>query len=701
MELFLSQVSVWSYAFATVLHGLFALYLGIAWRRGRRGWLLVAAVVLSGGWAAASWGFALTGWIWLFQLGNLFDVLRQAAWFGFLVAMLLQNASEADGNVAALAWPRPAMLAIVALAAGGVACFTLGIPLYGTPMRTWAATSLASSVFGLVLLEHFYRSVPERSHWGIKPLTLALGGLFAFDVYLFSDALLFTRLHPSVWSVRGFAHTLAIPLIAVSASRNPEWTFRISVSRHVVLHSTAMAGTGLYLTLIAGAGYYMRYFGGEWGQALQVALLFGGALFLGVVAFSGAVRSRFKVLIAKHFFAYRYDYRTEWLGVTQALSAAGDGLTLGESVVNALGDLVESPGGGVWLKDAAGRYSQQARLNMPHCGMQVGDDDAFIRFLLEKEWVVNLEEARAGVNFGESQPVPAWIGEVDDAWLIVPLISAGSLIGFVILLTPRTPVDVNWEVLDLLKTAGRQAAGYFARMQAAEALLEARKFDAFNRMSAFVVHDLKNLVAQLSLMLRNAERHKDNPEFQADMLDTVRHVEERMRGLMAQLMEKTPINQRKPVPLTPLLEHIVQSKRLFRPAPVLVSGGPDLAVLAHSERLERIVGHIVQNALDATSEHGSVSVEVSRSGNFASIRVADTGSGMSAAFIRDQLFKPFQTTKASGMGIGAYEARQYIHELGGSLSVESEVGAGSCFEIRLPLAHLPGGVDGEPAAKQT
>ena len=238
-------------------------------------------------------------------------------------------------------------------------------------------------------------------------------------------------------------------------------------------------------------------------------------------------------------------------------------------------------------------------------------------------------------------------------------------------------------------------------MQAAEALLEARKFDAFNRMSAFVVHDLKNLVAQLSLMLRNAERHKDNPEFQADMLDTVRHVEERMRGLMAQLMEKTPINQRKPVPLTPLLEHIVQSKRLFRPAPVLVSGGPDLAVLAHSERLERIVGHIVQNALDATSEHGSVSVEVSRSGNFASIRVADTGSGMSAAFIRDQLFKPFQTTKASGMGIGAYEARQYIHELGGSLSVESEVGAGSCFEIRLPLAHLPGGVDGEPAAKQT
>jgi hypothetical protein len=685
MEFILSQVSVWSYAFATLVHAVFGLYLVVAWRKGSRGGLLIGATVASALWAGVSWAFAVSGWMWLFQLASLLDVLRLAAWFGFLIALISQP--SADGLKTNLpAWPKPGAMGVITLGAAGVLCFTLGLPVYGTPLRTWAATSLFSSVFGLVLLELFYRSVPERSRWGVKPLVLALGGLFAFDVYLYADTLLFSRIHPVIWSVRGFAHTLTIPLVAVSASRNPEWTIRVSVSRHVVFHSTALAGSGLYLLIIAGAGYYMRYFGGEWGEALQLALVFGGALFLSVIALSGAFRARLRVLLAKHFFAYRYDYRTEWLGVTQALSMAGDGLSLGESVVKALADLVESPGGGVWLRDANGAYSQQARLNMPHYGMQEQENSEFSRYLLEREWVVNLEELRGGRASPSEFPLPDWVSGLAELWLIVPLISSGVLVGFVVLLTPRTPVDVNWEVLDLLKMAGRQAASYFARMQAAEALLEARKFDAFNRMSAFVVHDLKNLVAQLSLMLRNAERHKDNPEFQADMLDTIRHVEERMRGLMAQLMEKTPINQRKPVPLKPLIERIVQSKRMFHPAPSFVAGAPDIPVLAHAERLERILGHIVQNALDATSEHGSVSIELSQERNQACVTVQDTGSGMSPAFVREQLFKAFQTTKASGMGIGAYEVQQYVHELGGSLSVQSEVGSGTRFDIRLPIA---------------
>jgi len=684
MESILSQVSAWSYAFAALMHGLFGLYLSVAWRKGGKGGFLIAAVVTSALWAAANWVFSMTGWVWMFQLGNLLDVLRLAAWFGFLLAMLSQSADGGGGNELP-GWPKPGAWAVVSLGAVGVVCFTLGLPLYGTPLRTWAAALLITAVFGLVLLELFYRAVTERSRWGVKPLALALGGLFAFDVYLYSEMLLFSRIHPAIWGVRGFAHTLALPLVAVSASRNPEWTFRVSVSRHVVFHSTALAASGLYLLIIAGAGYYMRYFGGEWGEALQLAFFFGAVLLLGVLIFSGAFRARLKVFLAKHFFAYRYDYRTEWLGVTQALSVAGDGLGLGESVVKALADLVESPGGGVWLRDSAGCYSQQARLNMPHYGFQEREGSDFTRFLLEREWIVNMQEVRSSYS-GALAPLPEWASELADMWLVVPLISSDALTGFVVLLTPRTPVDVNWEVLDLLKMAGRQAASYFARMQATEALLEARKFDAFNRMSAFVVHDLKNLVAQMSLMLRNAERHKDNPEFQADMLDTVRHVEGKMRGLMAQLMEKTPINQPRAVMLKPLLQHIVQSKRMFRPPPSFSDGAPDVAVLAHAERLERILGHIVQNALDATLEHGSVSVELSQERNQACITVRDTGSGMSPAFIRDQLFKPFQTTKASGMGIGAYEVQQYVQELGGRLDVHSEVGAGTRFDVRLPIA---------------
>ena len=264
------------------------------------------------------------------------------------------------------------------------------------------------------------------------------------------------------------------------------------------------------------------------------------------------------------------------------------------------------------------------------------------------------------------------------------------MIGFVVLLTPRTPVEVNWEVLDLLKTAQRQAASYIARMQAAEALIDAQKFDAFNRMSAFVVHDLKNLVAQLSLMLKNAERHKENPEFQADMLETVVHVEQKMRGLMLQLQNKASIERDRAVELGGMLERIRKQREQVKPAVKLALADRPLWVRANPERLERVVGHIVQNALDATDGAGMVNASLREAeGSFALLQVQDTGCGMKLEFIQEKLFKPFQSTKKSGMGIGVFEARQYLRELGGDIQVTSAPGHGTTMELKLPLVRRP------------
>src|SRR5574337_90573 len=152
-------------------------------------------------------------------------------------------------------------------------------------------------------------------------------------------------------------------------------------------------------------------------------------------------------------------------------------------------------------------------------------------------WVINLEELRSSPARYNDLRLPEWLAEYPQAWLLVPLWQGKDLLGFVLLASPRTRVEVNWEVIDLLKTAGHQAASILAQMQATEALLESRKFEAFNRMSAFVVHDLKNIVAQLSLMVKNAKRLQNNPEFQADMLMTVENSLERMRQLMLQLRE--------------------------------------------------------------------------------------------------------------------------------------------------------------------
>src|SRR5690606_21150230 len=213
-------------------------------------------------------------------------------------------------------------------------------------------------------------------------------------------------------------------------------------------------------------------------------------------------------------------------------------------------------------------------------------DSALCRFLDEREWVLNLEEWRSSPGCYDGLGVPGWLSEMDEAWLIIPLKSGGGLIGFVMLDRARTRFEVNWEVLDLLKTSQRQSASDLARMMATEALIEARKFDAFNRMSAFVVHDLKNLVAQLSLMLRNAERHRDNPAFQQDMLETVAHVESRMRALMGQLQEKRPIDAAREVDLCALVERIRSTKRTQRPPlEVTLPECGSVQVVAHGDRL--------------------------------------------------------------------------------------------------------------------
>lgn len=608
------------------------------------------------------------------------DIARGAGWFIFLLILLQPLGGRR------LRWPQVCVLGAVGAQSVVVLLLWLGY-LAEEASRLLIVTSLANAVLGLVLVEQLYRGIPAVSRWGMKPLCLALGAGYIFELYLFADAFLFGRLDQDVWSVRGVVHALLIPLIGLSASRNPSWTLRMSVSREMVFHSTALAVSGLYLLVIAAAGYYVRYFGGDWGRALQLTLLFAGLLLLGVFVFSGAQRARLRVLISKHLFPYRYDYRNEWLRFTQALASADGQLDLGQSVIKALGDLVESPGGSLWLKGNDGSFTMRSRLNQGESGAVEPAGSLLSTFLDQREWVINLEEYRSSPTQYQGLVLPEWLSIQPDAWLVIPLKSAGSLVGFVVLAAPRARFDIDWEVLDLLKTAQRQAASYLARMLTAEALLEARKFESFNRMSAFVVHDLKNLVAQLSLMLKNAERHGHKPEFQADMLETVAHVETRMRGLMTQLQEKRSIDPPRAINLAALME---RASCVRHTSPCVVEMVDELdgaaVVLGHQERLERVMGHLVQNALDATSGDGKVTIQIHSAGTAkVAVVVTDTGCGMSPEFIRERLSRPFETTKASGMGIGVYEARQYLNEIGGTLNYESEVGRGTCVTVELPL----------------
>ena len=549
---------------------------------------------------------------------------------------------------------------------------------------------LVNAVLTLVMVEQLYRGLPNDERWGFKPICFALSGMALFELYFFADALLFGSADGAVWSVRGLIHVLTIPLIAMSAARVPDWNVRIAVSRDVMFHSTALAVAGGVLLLIAAAGYYLRYVGGTWGQSLQVVMMAGGMFAIAGLALSGRHRARLRVWVNKHLFPYRYDYRAEWQRFTHAMSTVEEGTDLGEATVRALGDLVESPGGQLWLRNAEGVYLPAARVNRPLLDVSEPAEGSLVQFLAQRGWIIDLDDYRVHRQRYAPLTLPEWLPEMPGAWLVVPLTTGGDLLGFVVLAEARAPFDVDWEVRDLLKAAQRQAAGYLAHRRTTEALVEARQFAAFSRMSSFVVHDLKNLVAQLSLMLKNADRHGDNPEFQRDMLETVTHVEARMRSLMAQLQNKVPHEQPRRIQLAGLLSRLTHQRRHMRPSITLeIDALPQASVLAHPEQLERVLGHLINNALEASDGDAPVRIcltGASEAGQaLAVIEVIDRGCGMPPRFVQEQLMRPFATTKPDGMGLGVFEARQVIAGLGGRLSYRSEPAMGTTVRVVLPL----------------
>jgi putative PEP-CTERM system histidine kinase len=670
---------------------MFGILLGWRWRRGMTVRLVIVATFITALWELLGFILAVRWDALVWHAYHLADVGRLAAWCVLLGTLGLRP-STANRSWKSLFTTRSGAtgLALVVLvpalwllppAPDGATVSHSGEPLV-------FALLLIASVIGLALAEQLFRNTPHTSRWSIKPVCLGLGSVFAFDLFLFSDALLLRHLDPDLWRVRGAIHALAVPLVALSAARNRHWTIDLNLSHEFVFHSTAVVASGLYLLAVAIAGYYVRVIGGDWGKAMQVVLLFVAVVLLGWLFFSGTLRAKLRVLVNKHFFAYRYDYRHEWLRFTRLLSTPDPHLGVGERCIKALADLVESPGGALWVKRAHG-YAQAARWNMPAGSSQLERQDSpMVLFLKGRSWVISLPELRQHAERYEGLELPAWLLAMSDAWLIIPLLSADELAGFAVLTEPRTSIELDWEVLDLLKTAGRQVGTLMAQLQANEALLEGKQFEAFSRMSAFVVHDLKNLVSQLSLMLSNAQRHRHNPEFQADMLATAEHVMARMNKLLLQLRAgATPLAHPALVELGPVARRICEAKRAVG-RNVTLDLQQSVRALGHEDRLERVIGHLVQNALDATPDTGRVTLRVCADGAGSIVEVLDNGQGMSSEFIQHNLFRPFQTTKPSGMGIGFYESVQYVRELGGDVTVASSLGEGTRVTVTLPAVGI-------------
>lgn len=552
--------------------------------------------------------------------------------------------------------------------------------------RYWLWGALAISIGGLMLVEQVARNTRSAHQWTLKQVWLAIGGLFAWDLCVYSVSILRGSAAPSFWAARGYVYSMLGVVMAVGLRRVIAWEAAAFLSPRLALFNAALLGAALYVFAMWTASVIVGDVGGPWGAPAQVALLAAGAIALAVAVLSDQFRAWLRVMLAKHLFLYRYDYRLEWRKVTRVLSETS-ATPVSERIVAVMARSVNCVSGGLWLRDADGGYAPAGGGLAPPGAPRESGARGFFEYLKVQEWICELERLRDRPGRGLQPAPPAWMLANLRMWFVVPLICQDSLIGFVVIGQPLTEERLNWEEIDLLRAEGRQVASYLAFEQTAKRLAEAQQFEAVSRISAVLMHDLRHLIQQQALVVENAARHRGNPEFFDDAILTIESSVKRMTRLMDELRSGILTEQAQHVELAEVAGEVARRCRDRRPIPGLGPLDRGIEVVLNRDRMLQVLEHVIRNAQDATPADGRIRLTVRRAGQRAIVEVADTGSGMDADFVRSRLFNPFQTTKGErGMGIGVYEAREFIRGCGGNIEVESAPGKGTTFVIRLPLA---------------
>ena len=690
---FLSQLEAGmiGYAVAAALYLILAALLATSWRGRPLGGLMLLAVAVNSLWAiAASYGFTST------QLGvyHVLEVLRNICWYLFLFYLLKPLVPSVKAYTPFLPYAPPAVVifSVVLLLHDVYPGFFLKLYPQALGFDPRLLGHLILALIGISLTEQIFRnSIPEK-RWKIKYLIISIGAIFTYDFYLYANAMLFSHIDNALWQARGFVHALIVPLLAVTAARNPDWSLDVFVSRKVVFHAASVFAAGLILLFLSAVGYFVQRYGGTWNETLRTAFWTASLISLVGMAVSARIRARIKIFLTKHFFNYKYDYREEWLKISRTLNTSPEDIDLRQRVIVAMAEIVDSYGGALWTRNEQGSFDYETQWRMDTKKLPNLDKrSSLAKFIIQRHWIIDLEEARQEPDKYPGLTLPDWLQTMDNVWLLIPLIHADQLMGFIILSTPRATRQINWEDRDLLKTVGLQIAGQLALLETTEALMDARQFEAFNRLSSYVVHDLKNVNAQLALVVSNSRQHKDNPAFVEDAFSTVENAVNKMNRMLAQLRKgEHERSMARVTDLDSVLEECVALRSGGNPVPQLVKPGDSIQLLTDHDKLVNVLSHLLQNAQEATSAEGWVQIRAQvqndDSDRVVVIEISDNGCGMTEEFIRDKLFRPFMTTKGNaGMGIGAYESREFVLSQGGDLKVESTPGEGTRFTIRLPV----------------
>jgi putative PEP-CTERM system histidine kinase len=667
-------------------YGLTALaYLGLVFlmlavrKKGLAKLLLIAATFVTIAWSVSQITFM--GFITDINQFAVLDSIRLWVWTLFLAACL-QNQFSSFWQLIS----RPITLALLVLPTAAIGITSVYV--LGSNLQHLVLTLVTIQM--LVILEQVYRQAGTHK-WEYKPLIIYLAALTTFDFFTYANAAMVAQLNFSFFAARGYIYLAMLPFLVLAIRRIQHWGIDIFVSREVVMHSTLLMLSGAYLIIMALLGYVVQYFGGDWGAPVQIALFLIAIVLLLSLFLSHEFRTKLKVFIAKNFYANQFDYRVEWVALTQTLSK--DDKTISEIYTTALvawmqgikydqGVLLKVTNNKVLVAAMTGANTSELFTKSEHC---IADIQTFLDL---KNWLIDFDEMRVKPELYEQLPNRNKMMHSMPFQMVIPIYEKQLLWGMVLLNAQTSERRrLNWELRDYLQAVTEQTANFIFQAESSQKLAENAQFAAFSRMSAFVVHDLKNVLAQINLLLTNAKQHRNNPEFIDDTFETLGHAKARMDNMLKQLMEKSIDNSRNvsKTDVVELIQDVIESKcALISPMPEFSQKEP-LYLDLDANKFANVLYHLISNAQQATPDDGRVELTLGELPNEVYLDIKDTGSGMSLAFINEKLFTPFVTTKGNaGMGVGAYDAKTYFESIGGSIAVSSHEGKGSTFRLTLP-----------------
>jgi len=549
-------------------------------------------------------------------------------------------------------------------------------------MRPTLTMELLLAVTGLVTVEQLVRNTRSDLRWRLRFLSLALGLVFTYALIYSTFALLYGAHFVELMAIYPAVLAIAVPLLIAASLRNRDAQLRFNLSREFAFRTGVLFVTGAALLVISLAGYYARLSGGDVATALAVLITAIAILALLVVIGSNQFQVRLRRFISENFYARKYDYRDVWGSVSSRLTEPSADFSVPQQCIRSFLDVLDATSGALWLYSETGALLPLAQLHTDwKLPLSRSLSATLLDFFSRKEWIIDL-----GTPPEEFQPtLPLQVRtELPESRFLIPLSVQGEPFGLIVVGQPHTDTVLSWEDYDVLKLISLQTAGFLALREADARLSESRQFDAVNRLSAFVVHDLKTVSAQLSLLTENAPKHKANPAFVDDMVTTVSNANEKLTKLLEQFRHRAKLPAQS-VNLTELVTDVVNEFRHLSPQPQLNGGRVELVVSADRSRLAAVIGHTIENAVQATSATGEVKVSLQPNNSWVEVLIEDSGTGMDESFISEKLFVPFESTKGiAGMGMGAYQTREYLRSLGGNVEVISTPGTGTTFTLRIP-----------------